>query len=138
MRTPRSFILRLLVFSLPLAVVVGFLLWMGNYSGDGDSIESVVRQQMSATPSVYMPFDRLYTYKFTAAKMRAPQLLVFGSSRMWSFESTLADRNPGAFYNACIPGSTPNIAINLLTSMEPKLPQVLIWGLDPKWFNPAV
>jgi len=136
----RAFWLRLALFLAPFAV--GFLILTGGliYTGEAMPIRVVLAHQQDDAPSLYRTRygNRDLQYKQAALELHRPQIIVIGSSRMLQFRAGMFTEQPDAFYNAAGPGWGIEEVHWLLTHLDPAaLPEIIILGIDPPWFNPA-
>jgi len=137
----RSFLLRLLAFS----IVPAFVLALGETvilgSGEAWSIERVLARQQARPGSLYLRgIDQsFYAYKFRGVLERRPQVLVAGSSRTMKFRSEMFGNRASAFYNA---GGMVTSLRDLRDSFErlpsARTPDVLLLGVDLWWLNDQV
>lgn len=135
---PRSFLLKLLLFTLPFAVP--FLLFTGFliYTGESMPLSSIVAQQMGGEPVLYRPRygNRDPQFKLLATNTRQPEVVAVGSSRILQFRSAFFDRDRQNFYNAGGPAWQLDHVVHLVENLN-YTPRVLILGLDQPWFNDA-
>jgi hypothetical protein len=134
----RSFLLKLLLFSLPFAIP--FLLFTGflMYTGESMPLSSVVAMQMGDEPVLYRPRygNRDPQFKLLSTNTRQPDVVAVGSSRVLQFRSPFFNRDRSSFYNAGGPAWQLDHVTHLVENLN-YTPRVLILGLDQPWFNEA-
>jgi len=135
------FILKLLLFALPVACYGLVAIGMPYYAGEFTPLRQVAAEQ-AASPVASL-YGRAYrddfvAYKLLSTQLRRANILALGSSRVWSFRAGLFNKAGASFYNA---GGGANTISDLGQFVQAlaadQAPQVLIVGLDQDWFDPA-
>lgn len=135
---PLRFLLKLGLFLIPVALVVGAPLALAVYMGEAMPISHVVAMQLGDEPVLYGPTDRetIFAYKLASVQARDPDVLFIGSSRLLQCREWLLNRDPDAFYNAGGEGWTLREIRALVEHLDAdSTPPVMIVGLDQPWFN---
>jgi hypothetical protein len=134
----KRFLLKILVFILPFAILVGGFTLLMVYSGEAMPLSSVVQMQMGDTPVLYRPNfgNRDVQFKTLSVNMRQPEIIAIGSSRVLQMRDGLFTEQPEAFYNAGAPAWGLDEIKTVLQSLD-HIPQVVILGIDFPWFNAA-
>lgn len=134
----RRFIALLILFVVPLAGVVAAIVAVGWHYGDLWPLEQVVAAQL-ADETVLLSYEGLFQatlldFRVRSIRVRQPSLLLVGPSLLDSYDPLLAD-DPDDFYNAWIPGVTPNILSFMLRQLpDDALPDTILWSLDRRFF----
>ncbi|MEO8393180.1 MAG: hypothetical protein ABI700_09325, partial [Chloroflexota bacterium] len=137
-RTTLRFLLKLILYTLPLAIpflaLSGFMI----YTGEALPLEIVARMQMSDQPILYRPRYgyRDLEFKVISANLRQPQIMTIGSSRVLQIRAQFFDKQPRAFYNSGGPAWTLTEIDQLLKRLT-FTPKVIIIPLDQPLFNNA-
>ncbi len=123
----RRFLVRLVVFSLPVVIGMAGILSIGWYVGAVQPFETIAGLQ-AEDPSVRYVFritrQRLLDYKYQSVLVHRPQLLILGSSRALAFRGGFATRCPAALYNAAMPAMP-------IDEVAPFFEDVLARGVRP-------
>ena len=132
------FLLKLILYTLPFAILFGLLSGFMIYTGESLPLEMVAQMQMSDQPILWRSRygDRDLDFKVISANLRQPQIMTVGSSRVLQFRSLFFNKQPHAFYNGGAPAWTLDQIRQLLDRLT-FTPKVLIIGLDQPWFNDA-
>lgn len=137
----KKFLIKSVLFSLPLAAFFGFMTLVLFYSGELTLIHKIIEQQKSSKEEVLLGLaysnPDIY-FKTQSSLERNAQILALGASRTMQFRS-LFFNNPGDFYNAG--GAVEKIAdFNIFLEKIPagKEPKIIIIGLDHHFFNPNI
>lgn len=121
-------------FAIAFSALTGFLV----YTGETMPLNMVIAHQQGEEPVLfrYRYGNRDQQYKLQFVNTKKAEVLAIGSSRILQFREGFFNKNPDAFYNAAAPAWTLNEVNNLLENIDPSvLPKVLIFALDPIWFN---
>lgn len=135
----RRFLLHLLLFLLPVVLYLLLTIALPYYSGEFTPSEEIARWQTGSEPLLYGRAYRgnTYAYKLAGTRLRQPEVLALGSSRVLQLRAEFFDKNPALFYNA---GSTIYSVGELKTFLmqlpQNARPRVLLVGLDQRWFSP--
>jgi hypothetical protein len=136
-----SFVVRILIFALPLFFVVAVLEGVLWHTGDSVPVRQILIQQQQQADTLYgrSYFSQQFNvYKIAAMRLRKPTILVLGSSRVMQFRSLMFAPLEQQFYNA---GGMLQNAFdlrafsNLIVEGELPVPRVLIVGIDPWWIK---
>jgi hypothetical protein len=134
----RSFLLRLVVFAVPVAILLLLPVSFAAYMGEAMPLRMVIGMQTGNTPVLYGPADRdpVFAYKLLSVQMRHPEVLVIGSSRVLQFRARLLTRQPTVFFNAAGEGWGLGEVRALVEHLDASsAPRVLLLGIDQPWFN---
>lgn len=132
----RHFLIRLVLFLLPVAAYSTVVFVAPYYNGEYLPLDRVIQLQLGAEPVLYGPgfTENEYMYKFLAAQARQPEVLVLGSSRSMQMRAGFFNRNPEAFYNAGGAGRGFKQMQRFLTSLsETHLPDVVLLEISQSW-----
>jgi hypothetical protein len=136
-----KFFLKLLIFLLPFAMIVGALTGSLIYIGESMPLSWVIAtQQANAVPVLYRPQygNRDLDFKRLTIEARQPEVIVIGSSRVLQMRAGLLTEQPEAFYNAGAPAWQFDQVEALLYGLDAdSLPDIVLLGLDQVWFNDA-
>ena len=133
-----SFLAKLILFVLPVAVVLSIPVALAVQMGEAMPVRGVIAAQRGDSPVLYGVTDRepIVAYKLLATTTRRPDVLVLGSSRVLQFRAGFLDRNPAAFYNAGGEGWGIDEIRTVIDHLDrDHAPKILILGLDQVWFN---
>ncbi len=136
-----SFVVRIILFALPLLFVVVALEWMLWHTGDSVPARQILIQQQRQVDTLYgrSYFSQQFNvYKIAAMRLRKPTILVLGSSRVMQFRDLMFAPLEQQFYNAG--GMLQNAFdlrsfTNMIMEGELPAPRVLIVGIDPWWIK---
>lgn len=134
------FVIKLLLFILPFALVYGTLGGFIVYTGEAMPLRMVVAHQSGEAPVLYRPRygNRDFEFKLLSVETRQPEVIALGSSRVLQFRSMFFNRRSDAFYNAGAPAWTLDEVDHFLQELDTSAaPRILILGLDHPWFNDA-
>ncbi len=131
----KKFWFKLTIFFLPFVLLLGFPFFVLLISGELLPV-SVVLSLNNGSPDfryglAYSNADKYY--KFSEARVRKPEVLVLGTSRVMQFRREFFSR-PEQFYNA---GASLTRLENfrIFLQQAPYTPRILIVGLDQYYFN---
>lgn len=136
-----AFVVRILIFVLPLFFVVAVLEGMLWHTGDSVPVRQILIQQQQQADTLYgrSYFSQQFNvYKIAAMRLRKPTILVLGSSRVMQFRDLMFAPLEQQFYNA---GGMLQNAFdlrafsNMIVEGELPVPRVLIVGIDPWWIK---
>jgi hypothetical protein len=134
----RRFTLKLILFTLPLALSFSVVIGLAIYSGEAMPLRWVINMQLHDPTIVYDPTTHEHIFAYKAAMMheRQPEVVIVGSSRVAFYHSGLLNKNQQRFYNAGGLGwELREIeAIVDQFNVENK-PQVLVFAVDQWLFN---
>lgn len=139
--SPRPFVLRLALFSLPLIILAAAIegsLWR---VGETWPVDKALDAQTRNEDAIWMrgKLGQSYmAYKWSAINRRHYRVLAVGSSRVMKFNGKLLSPVSGPFYNTG--GMIRNL--NDLESFADALhsgiaPKVILLGIDMWWLNPS-
>lgn len=136
-----AFVVRILLFVLPLFCVVAVLEGMLWHTGDSVPVRQILIQQQQQADTLYGRgyFSQQFNvYKIAAMRLRKPTILVLGSSRVMQFRDLMFAPLEQQFYNAG--GMLQNAFdlrafTNMIVEGELPVPRVLIVGIDPWWIK---
>lgn len=134
----RRFLLKLLLFGVPVGLVLLVPVAFAIYMGEAMPLPQVVHMQRGDEPVLYGPSDRdpIFAYRLIATRMRQPDVLFAGSSRVLQFRAALLNKNPDAFYNTGGEGWTLAEVRVLLEHLDADTaPEIMFLGVDQVWFN---
>jgi hypothetical protein len=134
----KPFLIRLLLFFVPLLAYATSTTGVAAYSGEFLPLRQVVALQQGEAPVLYGRAyrDNYFAFKLLSTKARKPEVLSIGSSRMLEFRSMFFNRKSSAFYNAAHAAQSIYAVHQFLMALESsELPKVLIISLDQPWFN---
>jgi hypothetical protein len=136
-----KFILKLIVFLLPLSILFIFPLSIYWLSREFTSVQQVIHQQNSSDPVLFGLAYGTATqaYKEDLVAARKPTVIALGSSRVMEFRGSFF-KDPQSFVNAGgAVSDTADLAptLELLANEDPNL-RVVILGLDPEMFKPGL
>lgn len=136
---PRTFLIKLILFSLPIFLAAVLPLGFAYYVGEIMPVSVAAALRTSQPDFIYgLRFGRdMFTYNSHIINQERPNILVTGSSRSWLFRSEFFNKPEASFYNASDAGWTLRQVDALLHSLQPdSYPDVLLLGIDKPWFNP--
>jgi hypothetical protein len=136
----KRFLIQLLVYLVPLTVYVLSTSGAAAYAGEFYPLRQIAALQAGSTPVLYGRAyrDNYFSYKLIATKLRRPEVLSIGSSRMLEFRSMFFNKKSSAFYNAAHSAQSIYQVHDFLEALDQsELPKVLIISLDHPWFNAA-
>lgn len=132
------FLWKIILFSLPLTVVLGFLVWVFYRSGELTSDDEMVSRQMSNAHPVLigLAYSNPTAYiNLKSVLVKSPEIIVLGSSRVSQFRSGFFTSSTTAYTVSSLQKIThlrhflEKIPVN-------QNPKVIIVGLDQRFFNP--
>lgn len=133
----RRILVKLVIFVLPFAIFPGLPIGIAAYSGEFAPLTTVAHRQMGPQPLLYGRAyrDNFFAFKLTAARLRRPEVVVLGSSRVMQFRAMFFNKRPRTFYNAG--GAAQGLGeadafFRELARVE--TPKIVIIGLDQVWF----
>ncbi len=133
-----SFFAKLFLFFLPLAAVVGTVLFVAVYSGEAMPPRIAYETQANSPGAIYMTSHRQYDflYKYYAFDKVRPEVLFLGASRVLSFRAGFLNRNPEIAYNAGMGGMNMPVIETFLNDITPEnAPKIMLLQVDQFWFN---
>jgi len=93
------FLLRIILFLLPIALVMAFPLWLGWYTGEFASLKSVIESQKRDKSLFGLQYNAVdLPYKQALIAAGEPEVLVLGTSRTLEFEANFFN-SPDTFLN---------------------------------------
>lgn len=134
----KRFIIKSIIFSIPLLIVFGFPYYVLHRSGELAAVDRVVELQKSPQGAFW---GAAYTsplkyYKLRSVLARGPKVIALGSSRILEIRSEFFDREVG-FFNA---GSGVERISHFRQFLDKipmdKSPDVLIISVDQNFLNP--
>lgn len=135
----QKFWLKLIAYISPFALifilVTGYLI----YIGESMPLAWVANTQSEAVPSLFRNLygNRDYAYKLYNIRLREPEIIALGSSRVLQIRDGFFNKNPEAFYNAGAPAWQLEEVYDLVKAIpKEQLPEVILLGIDFPWFNP--
>lgn len=132
-----SFFKRLTLFLFPFAALIVLVNGALVYVGESMPLALVVMQQQN-DEVLYRPNygSRDQQFKLMSANARRAEVLAVGSSRVLQMRAGLLTQKPHVFYNAGAPAWQLEQVDALVRGLnDDALPEVLIIGVDPVWFN---
>lgn len=135
-----NFWVRFVAFFLPFGIGFGVIVGGLVYVGELMPLQTVVDYQTSDEPVMYRPRfgNRDTQFKSAMVNRLQPEIVTVGSSRVLQMRDGLLTEAPSAFYNAGAPAWTLDQLEEWLALVDDEaLPDVLILGIDPPWFNSA-
>jgi hypothetical protein len=132
-----GYVLRVALFCLPLAILIGFPLWVTWRSGELMPNNVMVQDLAGSRPVIIgldlsSPVDYL---DLQSVILRGPEVLVLGSSRVGRIRSTFFDKNVSIFVASGLQ-KIGHFAHFLDKIPANKTPKLLVMSLDQKFFNP--
>lgn len=132
----RQFLVRLVVFSVPILIIVLLILGSGFYFGDTIPTWRIVQLQDRDEPVVYggVNYATDFTYKVNLVRHRKPEVVILGSSRSNALGPFLVD-TPDFMVNAWTGGMPAEYAMLFLEAIDQENPpKVLLWCIDQRFF----
>src|SRR5579871_4488684 len=132
------FFLKLALYLLPITLYVSVTVGLPAFAGEFIPISQIASLQQGAAPILFGRAyrDNFVAYKITSARLRKPEILALGSSRVLQFRAPLFNKKRSAFYNAGSAGPSLAAELDFLNHLgDGGLPKVLILGLDQEWFK---
>ena len=134
-RSPSAFWRRLALFALPYAVFLCVLTVLVVRTGEFSSAADAALQQTNGAIGLYgaMFSDANFHFKVQSARLRKPDVLVIGASRVNQWRSRMFA--PYSFYNGANSAYIQRDYRRFLEALGKVKPRVLIFSLDPYTFS---
>ncbi|MEY9901464.1 hypothetical protein [Bradyrhizobium sp. USDA 329] len=135
--SPKRFVLRLVMFLLPLAAIVVPGLGIPFVCGELLPVSTVAWLQSSGMPFIFLPklSDHSYRLKVDAVLQRKPEAVAMGSSRANQWRSAMF--HPTPFYNAANAAFVVRDFARMLEEFGDFSPRIIIFSIDYFPFVPA-
>jgi hypothetical protein len=129
------FFKKILLLCAILLLIIAYPLYLLIKAGEFIDPDTIVARQLKERNTFHQAYtDESGYIKLQNVRIREPEVLVLGSSRVMGFRSFFF-RNPDAFYNASRGAQSAKGLNNFLDSIPHAYPKVLIVSLDQFWFN---
>ncbi len=134
----RTFLLRLMLFTIPVVLVTALIFGLAVYNGEAMPLQMVIQlQATSEFPLTYFPrtAERRFQYKVMSINFRQPDIIAVGSSRVLQMRSELFNRDPDKFYNAGNQGLILSEVTGIIHAIHDEaMPKILLLEMDQYWF----
>lgn len=134
----RYWLPRLTLYFAPFVLITIAIIGLAVYSGEAMPLWMVHEIQEADNRVVYRlrGNDTTMAYKLMGIERQRPAVLIVGSSRVLRFRRGFFIPGRDTFYNAGMNAMRLPEAAALLDRLTPEsAPRVLIFGIDPYWFN---
>jgi hypothetical protein len=134
----RYWLPRLTLYFAPFVLITFGIIGLAVYSGEAMPLWMVHEIQEGDNRVVYRlrGNDTTMAYKLMGVERQRPAVLIVGSSRVLRFRRGFFIPSRDSFYNAGMNGMRLPEAAALLERLTPEsAPRILIFGIDPYWFN---
>lgn len=135
----RKFVMKAVIFSLPLLILASIPIPIGIYLGDLLTVSQILdlQQQNDGFYRTGGTQSSIIEYKLQVALQNPADFLVFGSSRFQYINSAIITNSDYQFYNASVLGQSPQNMLNMLEILAEKnaMPQILYMNIDLNHLN---